>query len=380
MSPLGKQENLEQDAATAPCRNVGDLGPHTGRSAQPPPLGATAAALRTPEAVERSAHHHGETTMLRGTDTCRLFLSIPLAMAAAMGGCSGASDPSLSEANEPLAAADAGNGEAASTAKSTIEGVPSYNQNGLGETSFSQMAASACGPTAATNIIAYWDQTNRGFPDLWKQDADLSPLPVDDECGDYTCSKGYQAIAHLYADMHTTTAGTTPYAWTAGMYKHVHKSSPACRTGAAYEVKMGLYQRSTQVSNAPELTTNRGGLSADELWKVIVTEIDQKRPLALYIDLRDTVPVIEDYEPGRVSPVSYTSAIVTSDLAQQYYLYNAYTFHWVTIYGYEGTAAGERIVDIKSGFGLNDHIRFDAYYTNAENLAIVTVSPSLRAQ
>lgn len=266
-------------------------------------------------------------------------------------------------------------------AASRIIGVPSYNQNGLKSTSWSSLASSACGPTAAANMLAYWDQRTDGYPHLWEPDSDFAPFPGDDSCWQDTCSIGAPLIAHLYGEMGTSSdTGTSPYAWVDGVYDHVYNVAGTCSTGQDYAVSIGLYQKADSIEDAPELVVNDGGVTADEMWAVIRAEIDKQRPVALYIDLLDRFS-----DPNRrsvvtsttyaVSPSKYKAGLLTSETRSTYQLYAAYRYHWVTVYGYEGSAVGSRILHIKSGFGMNHQIRFDSYYDNADNVALVTLTP-----
>jgi hypothetical protein len=177
----------------------------------------------------------------------------------------------------------------------------------------------------------------------------------------------------------STASGTSPYGWISGLYKHVYNTAGTCTTGQSYSATLGLYQKAAAYSYTTQLSVNSVQVTADTIWNTVRQEIDSLRPVALYIDLLDGFGTTNlTTSLTEISPANYAAGILTDEDDALYQLYLYYKYHWVTVYGYEGSAVGERILLIKSGFGMNHKIRFDSYFDNADNLAIATLAVHTR--
>lgn len=211
--------------------------------------------------------------------------------------------------------------------------LPNYNMNLIN--------GYCCGPTAAAEMLAYWD-LHHLKDNLWQPNS--------------TWNSGFNVINHLAVDMGTTAnEGTTPAAFRSGLERHVKGlcGNPAPRTARPLpnytNAAVTLYQKTD-------------GTSLADMWNVIKNEIDNDRPVALFI--------------GRY-PLNYNTDT----------LYGPYSYHWQVIYKYieekdDNGNITERTVNTRTGFGF-DYGLFDlnSYwnYTNGNNeaisdFAIVTLS------
>jgi hypothetical protein len=198
-----------------------------------------------------------------------------------------------------------------------------------------------CGPTAGSEILAYWDQS-KGKDNVWQPDS--------------AWSSGTNVIRHLIKDMGTTASvGTTPANFRSGIEKHVRGTcgNPTPRTSTPLPNYTGasavLYQKT-------------GGSSLADMWNVIKNEVGSDRPVAIYI--------------GHY-PDPYDSGI----------LYEYFKYHWQVIYGYSEETDQDgnitnRTVYTRTGFGgVYGYMDLNAYwdYVNddgegIDNIAIVTLS------
>lgn len=211
--------------------------------------------------------------------------------------------------------------------------LPNYNMNAVN--------SYCCGPTAGSEILAYWDQL-KGRDNLWEPDS--------------AWSSGTNVIRHLIKDMNTTSwVGTTPANFRSGIENHAKGNcgNPTPRTSTPLpnytNASATLYQKSD-------------GTALEDMWDVIKNEISNDRPVAIYI--------------GHY-PTPYDSSI----------LYQYYNYHWQVVYGYtEETDQNDDIISrtvyTRTGFGgysgymdLNDYWTYsNANGDEIDNIAIVTLT------
>lgn len=211
--------------------------------------------------------------------------------------------------------------------------LPNYDMNNVN--------SYCCGPTAGSEILAYWDQF-KGKDNLWEPDS--------------AWNSGTNVIRHLIKDMNTTAlVGTTPANFRNGIEIHARGTcgNPTPRTSSPLP---------NYANAAATLYQKTGGTSLENMWNVIKNEISNDRPVAIYI--------------GHY-PDPYDNSI----------LYQYFKYHWQVIYGYmEETDQNGNIINrtvyTRTGFGgYYGFMDLNVYwsYTNAngvgiDNIAVVTLA------